>query len=386
MTETDRQAPEVAEDLAPALEVLRRDAEAVDAGEFPSAGVSSLAEAGAMGLTVDAEHGGSGPAPLDFANVVRRVAAECGSTAMVYLMHSCAAAVVAAAPPQGLPDLARGLASGRLLGTLAFSEPGSRSHFWAPVSRAESVGNAVRLSGHKSWVTSAGHADVYVASCGALDAHSGGTGAGGVDQYVVLAGTPGFEVAGSWNALGLRGNASAPMSMEVEIPATHRLGASGDGFGLMMSAVLPWFNLGNAAVSIGLARGALDSAIAHVTSSRLEHLRSSLADLPTIRAYLAKAEVRLRAAEALLADTARSMMAPDDHTMSAVLAIKAAGNETALEVTDTAMRVCGGAAFSRWLGIERRFRDARAGHVMAPTSDVLYDFLGRLMCGIDIFA
>jgi alkylation response protein AidB-like acyl-CoA dehydrogenase len=200
------------------------------------------------------------------------------------------------------------------------------------------------------------------------------------------AGTAGLDVAGGWSGLGLRGNASAPMTMEVEVPVGHRLGASGDGFGLMMSSVLPWFNLGNAAVSVGLARGALDAAVAHVRSARLEHLSVSLADLPTIRAYLAKAEVALRAAEALLAATARSMMAPDDGTMAAVLAIKAAGNETALEVTDIAMRVCGGAAFSHRLGIERRFRDARAGHVMAPTSDALYDFLGRLLCGIDLFA
>ncbi len=71
--------------------------------------------------------------------------------------------------------------------------------------------------------------------------------------------------------------------------------------------------------------------------------------------------------------------------MGAVLAVKAGGNETALSVTDTAMRVCGGAAFSEHLGIERSFRDARAGYVMAPTSDVLYEFLGRALCGLELF-
>lgn len=389
MTEIDPDPIDRPGDFARALEVLRRDAEAVDDGVFPSAGMAALADAGIMGLTVGAEQGGAGPDPARFVDVVRRLAAECGSTAMVYLMHSCATAVVSAAPPPGLPDVAAGLASGRLLGTLAYSEPGSRSHFWAPVSEAASAGSNVRLSGSKSWVTSAGHADVYVASCRAVPAQRNGTkegGSGGIDQYVLRAGTPGFEVAGNWSGLGLRGNASAPMTMDVEVREDHRLGNSGDGFGLMMGTVLPWFNLGNAAVSLGLARGAQDAAVAHVRSARLEHLSSSLADLPTIRAYLAKAEVALRAGEALLAATARSMMVPDEGTMAAVLAIKAAGNETALEVTDTAMRVCGGAAFSRRLGIERRFRDARAGHVMAPTSDALYDFLGRLMCGIDLFA
>lgn len=59
--------------------------------------------------------------------------------------------------------------------------------------------------------------------------------------------------------------------------------------------------------------------------------------------------------------------------------------QTALEVTDLAMKACGGAAFSRHLGIERHFRDARAGWVMAPTMDHLADFLGRAMTGLPLF-
>jgi len=369
--------------LAPVLAVLKRDADAVDDGAFPSGGIAALTEAGLMGLTVSTAQGGTGPDPLAFSEVVRSLAAECGSTAMVYLMHACAAAVVASAPPPGMPDLVEGLSTGRLLGTLAYSEKGSRSHFWAPVSKATVDGTQVRLTGYKSWVTSAGHADVYVASCGAVDHDAPAQLA--VDQYALLAGTPGLVPAGPWSGLGLRGNASAPMSMDVVVPPAQRLGGPGAGFGLMMTAVLPWFNLGNACVSLGLARGALDAAVAHVTGARLEHVSSSLADLPTIRAYLAKAAVSLRAAEALASETARSLAQPDEGTMAAVLAVKAAGNETGLEVTDTAMRVCGGAAFSRQVGVERRFRDSRAGYVMAPTSDMLYDFLGRLLCGMDLF-
>lgn len=81
---------------------------------------------------------------------------------MIYLMHVSAAMPVAAAPPPGLPDLLGDLAAGRALGSLAFSEAGSRSHFWAPVSQAEranGVEGGVRLNAKKSWVTAAGHAD-----------------------------------------------------------------------------------------------------------------------------------------------------------------------------------------------------------------------------------
>jgi alkylation response protein AidB-like acyl-CoA dehydrogenase len=64
-----------------------------------------------------------------------------------------------------------------------------------------------------------------------------------------------------------------------------------------------------------------------------------------------------------------------------VLGVKATANDAALSITDDAMRVCGGAAFSQHLQLERYFRDARAGHVMAPTADALYDFYGRAMTG-----
>ena len=71
--------------------------------------------------------------------------------------------------------------------------------------------------------------------------------------------------------------------------------------------------------------------------------------------------------------------------MLRVLEVKAAAGDTALTVTDTAMRVCGGAAFRKDFGVERMFRDARAAHVMAPTSDVLYDFIGKAVTGLPLF-
>lgn len=74
-----------------------------------------------------------------------------------------------------------------------------------------------------------------------------------------------------------------------------------------------------------------------------------------------------------------------DDVMLRVLEVKAAAGEAATEVTDLGMRVCGGAAFRREVGIERHFRDARAATVMAPTTDVLYDFIGRAVCGLPLF-
>jgi len=131
--------------------------------------------------------------------------------------------------------------------------------------------------------------------------------------------------------------------------------------------------------------GALSRAIGHVGQTRHLHLDSSLADLPTIRAYLARARIKADMVQALVDDTLAAIGGGRADTMLRVLEVKAAAAEAALEVTDTAMRVCGGAAFRKEAGIERLFRDARASSVMAPTSDVLYDFIGKAITGLPLF-
>jgi alkylation response protein AidB-like acyl-CoA dehydrogenase len=371
----------IGERLGSVLEVARRHAAEVDAeARFPAEAVAELRATGLLGLTVPEEQGGLGAGPVQFTEVVSRLAEACGSTAMVYLMHVSAAMPVLAAAPNGLPSLARQMARDTL-GTLAFSERGSRSHFWAPVSKSTANGGSVHMKADKSFVTSAAHAGVYIASVLKPDA------AGPLDSdlYAIPADTPGLKVGAPWRGLGLRGNASSPMEIDATVPAANRLGAPGGGFKLMMEVVLPWFNLGNAAVSIGLCRAALKATVSHASAARFDHLGESLASLPTIRAQLSRMQVAVDSSDAYLRAAAASVAAPDDGTLLKVLSIKAAANDTALTVTDAAMRVCGGAAFSGRLGIDRVFRDARAGHVMAPTADVLYDFIGKAITGQPLF-
>jgi alkylation response protein AidB-like acyl-CoA dehydrogenase len=381
MSVVEKSATSVEERLNAVLEVARRHAGDVDAAaRFPSESVAELRATGLLGLTVPAEHGGLGAGPVQFAEVVSRLAEACGSTAMVYLMHVSAVMPVLAGLPAGLPGLARQMAEQKL-GTLAFSERGSRSHFWAPVSKSTARGDSVQMRADKSFVTSAGHADVYVASVLTPDA----SGPLESDLYAIPADTPGLKVGAPWRGLGLRGNASSPIEIDAVVPIANRLGGPAGGFKLMMEVVLPWFNLGNAAVSIGLCRAALKATVTHAGGARLDHLGESLADLPTIRAQLARMQIAVDSSDAYLRAAAASVAAPDDGTSLKVLSIKAAANDTALTVTDAAMRVCGGAAFSGRLGVDRVFRDARAGHVMAPTADVLYDFIGKAITGQALF-
>jgi len=371
----------IIERLAPVLEVAAQHAAAVDAdARFPTEAVAALRQSGLLGLTVAPDQGGLGGTPRDFVEVASSLAASCGSTAMVYLMHVSSMMPVAAAPPSGRPGLVGEMASGEVLGSLAFSEKGSRSHFWAPVSRQVRSNGSISLSAAKSWVTSASQADLLVSS--AL------TPEGGIidsDLFAIPHETSGVTTGGPWRGMGLRGNDSRPIDLEVTIPVDWRLGSPGEGFRLMMEVVLPWFNLGNAAVSLGLATAAAEAAVRHCRGARLEHLDETLAGLPTIRAQLAKMHIRLDVTRTYLHTVAASLASPDETTQLRVLASKAWANDAALEVTDTAMRVCGGAAFSQHLAIDRFFRDARAGHVMAPTADALYDFYGKAITGQPLF-
>jgi len=360
------------------LSVVDPAADTVDReGLFPRAAVDAMGEAGLLGLLSAPEVGGLGGSLADASWVVSRLAQVCGSTAMVVTMHYCATAVI---EKHGSDHLRHEIASGRHLSTLAFSESGSRSHFWAPVSEAVADGDGFLLTGCKAMVTSAVEANSYVWSSRPVAAQGAST------IWLVASDNPGLTQPKPFDGLGLRGNASAPIAADhARVSSSARLGEDGEGFAIMMETVLPVFSVLNASCSLGLMESAVSRASAHVGHTRLEHLGSSLAELPTLRAYLARARLRADMVKALLGDTLDAMDQGRHDTTLRVLEIKAAAAEAALEVTDIAMRVCGGAAFRKDVAIERLFRDARAASVMAPTSDVLLDFIGKAVCGLPLF-
>ena len=354
---------------------------------FSTDAVEALGRAGLLGLLLPSDVGGAALGPRAVADVITALAEVDASVAMVFLMHTVASASVAAAPrTPALENVLKDMAAGTHLSTLAFSEAGSRSHFWAPVSRAESLnGSGVRLGARKSFVTSAGHAQSYVAS--ALSPT--GTGATDSTLYLVLAGCEGLTVSGAWDGLGLRGNASSPMLLDgCIVPPEMRLTEDGGGFPAMLNTILPLFNLGQAAVALGLCRAVVAATIRHLGTAKFEHMGSaSLGEaLPTLRAQLATMQIETDGLSARIDDAIGHLERPGELTMLRVLEVKAAAGETAIAVTSQAMRVCGGAAFSRQTGIERFFRDAQAGAVMAPTSDVLREFIGRALLGLPLFA
>ena len=356
------------------------------AGRFSTEAVEALGESALLGLLLPVDFGGAGLGPRTFAVVMATFAEADASVAMVYLMHILGTATIAAARPgvaQALAPILQEIGAGRHLSTLAFSEAGSRSHFWAPISRAHRNGDSVRISAKKSWVTSAGHAHSYVVSALAPE------GAGPTDStlYLLGADTPGLSIAGPWDGLGLRANASAPIALDdCKVAFDFQLTDDGAGFPAMLNVVLPLFCLGTAAVALGLCRAAVAGTVSHLKSAKFEHLGQSLGEsLPTLRAQLAAMQIDTDGLSARIDDLVEHLEQPRETTMLRVLETKAAAGEIAISVTSTAMRVCGGAAFSKHLSIERLFRDAHAGAVMAPTGDVLREFIGKSLLGMPLF-
>lgn len=379
---TAEQEAIVAKARAIATGIIAADAADVDAqGRFPAEGMRALAEAGLWGLLVPGELGGLGQGLRTLAAVVDEIAQRCASTAMIFMMHNCGVNCYLADPVKFETEL-RAAAAGQHLSTLAFSEKGSRSQFWAPVSRAVagSSGSGVTLSADKSWVTSAGIADGIVSSCGSAS----GT---GPSVYLVKKDDPGLTISGGWNSLGMRGNQSNPMTLtEVALEnATRLIGVDGKGDDIMLGKALPVFQICQGAIGVGIAEAAFAATQKHLTAHGFEHTGTKLMDLPNLRARLAAIRIETDKARAYLAAVLDKLESGAADAMLHVLAVKSSSAETAVHVTDVAMRACGGAAFSKHLGIERAFRDARAAVVMAPTTDHLLEFIGRVHVGLPLF-
>lgn len=354
----------------------RVDADAV----FPEETIAAARSAGLLGLISSPDVGGHGLGPREAGMVIERLARECPSSAMVMTMHYSGTSVLEA---YGSEAVRRDVAVGKHLSTLAFSETGSRSHFWAPVSSARDDGADIVLDARKSWVTSAREASAFVWSSKPVAGEEAST------LWLVPNGIDGLQHEGRFDGLGLRGNDSTPVTASsVRIPETSRLGDDGAGFGIMMQTVLPIFSLLISGGSLGIAEALVQRTTEHAAGTKYAHIRdgNALCDLPTIRATIARMRIQVDMAKALWLDTFAAIESGREDAQLRVLEAKAAAGETAASVADAAMRVCGGIAFRKEVGVERLFRDARAAMVMAPTSDQLYDFIGRAVCDMPLFS
>lgn len=362
-------------------DVIAPNAARVDAQRvFPTDNFHAIAKSGLLGLMVPEASGGSGANLSAFVDVCEEIGRGCASTAMCYLMHGCATAVIAAkATEDQAARWLRPIADGRLIATLAFSERGTGAHFYNPEIQAH-LNGAYLLSGKKSFVTSGGHADLYLALVKASP------GSEGLDVVVLEKGAVGLSFDGTWDGLGMAGNSSVQMVLDqVSVPLDHAIGGEGAGADLVFGVVAPTFLVGVAAVNVGIGQAALDAAVKHATTRTYPPDGKSLATIQAIQFYLAEMKIATDGARGLLQRAAKLADAGDPSALPAVMEAKIAASDAAIDVTNKAMQVCGGQGYSRGLPIERHLRDGRASSVMAPTTEVLKEWLGKILCGLPLF-
>lgn len=343
---------------------------------FPQQSIDALAEAGALGLLVPAEHGGAGGGLAALAEACEVVGGADASAGMVFLMHAVTSATIAGGGGERAADLLGRMADGELLGTLAFSERGTGAHFYAPELRVQRGSGGLRISGRKSFTTSGGHADVMLVLVqGERE---------GLDCYVVGKDAEGVSFDGEWLGLGMAGNASVAVNFDgVAVGDEDRIGAAGAAGAMVFGVVAPTFLAGLAAVNVGIAQAATSAAVGHAASRRYPD-GTALAELPTIQHQLAEMDLQTRSARTLLAEAARLGDAGDELALVALMEAKVACTDTGPRVTQLALEVCGGQAYTPALPIERHLRDARAGAVMAPTNGVLKTWIGKALAGLPV--
>ena len=343
---------------------------------FPDDRLSALGEVGALGLLVPGERGGVGGGLVALAAACEAIGGACASTGMVFLMHSVTAATVAGGGGASAAGLLEGMASGEVLGTLAFSERGTGAHFYAPELRAERRGDSVQVSGRKAFVTSGGHADVMLVLLQSEDE--------GLDCYAVRKDAPGVRFDGRWEGLGMRGNSSIAVELEdVVLDDDARIGGAGGGAGLVFGVVAPTFLVGLAAVNVGIAQAALSRALEHAKSRRYPD-GSALVEVATVQHALADMDIDVRAARTLLQEAARLGDSGDEGALVPLMEAKILCTDVGARVTQAALEVCGGQGYTPALPVERHLRDARAGAVMAPTNGVLRTWTGKAIAGLPV--
>lgn len=370
-------ADEILEAIDGSVAAVAANAPAVDAeGRFPDDSLDILADIGAFGLVASPDFGGAGGSLTQLARACEAIGGACASTGMVFLMHSVTVATLQGGGGAAAEAAVRDVVETRALGTLAFSERGTGAHFYAPELKAtKNDDGSVRVSGTKSFVTSGGQADYYLVLVQSDE---------GSDAYLLGRNDSGVTWQGNWWGLGMAGNSSISLTLDdVSFTPDKMVGAAGKAAELIFGVVAPWFLVGLSAVNVGIAQTASTAAANHA-KNRTYDSGGSLAEVQYIQHLVADMDMTTRKARLLLHNAAGLGDAGDPGALVPIMEAKVASTEAAEDVTGLAMTATGGQGYTPSLPVERHFRDARAGAVMAPTNAVLRNWIGKALTGLPV--
>ncbi len=343
-----------------------------------------MQQAGVGGLVVPVEKGGLGHGLLALAQACETLGKECASTAICFGMHCVASAVIAAkSTPEQDERYLRPIGAGEHFTTLALSEAGSGSQFYFPQARLqERDDRTYAVTGEKTFVTNGGHADSYVISTGVP-----GAARGEFSCVTVDADAANLRWGAAWRGFGMRGNASRSLELrETEIPRANLLGSHGDELWYVFNVIAPYFLAAMAGTYLGVADAAFSEARLHLRRRTYAATGRSLAGEAVVQHRLGRLWARLESARRLTYYAAMQGDSGGADALPAILSSKAEVAEAAVDVVNEAMTLSGGIAYAENAKLQRHLRDARAAHVMAPPTDILRTWTGRVLLDLPLLS
>lgn len=360
--------------ISPCAEQVDRDC------LWPRHAMEALAAEGLLGLQVPQALGGHGQGLVALSTLTEMIGKACPSSALCFGMHCVGTAVIAAKATRFHQDeYLRPIAEGEHITSLALSETGTGAHFYLPETSLRASGSDFILNGTKQFVTNGGQAHSYVVSTVAA---GDDTEVGDFSCLVVDHDTSGMEWLGPWQGFGMRGNSSRGVRFsEARVPQVNLLGEKGDQVWFVFEVVAPYFLMAMAGTYLGIAQSALDAASEHLRSRRYSHSDEALADAVTLQRRFAEMWIAVEKTRSLVHEAATRGDLGHPDALPFILACKADAGETAVRLANEAMTICGGMAYGENSRVGQMLRDARASHVMAPTTDMLMDWTGRALLG-----
>ena len=383
----DRQLPseEAADLLALTTELVERElipaaAEEEAEGRFPREAVRLLGRSGLLGLPYPEEYGGGGQPYEVYLQVLEELAAGRLTVGMGVSVHTLACHALATfGSEQQKQDWLPAMLGGELLGAYCLSEPQSGSDAAALTTRAVresgdgTQGDFYSVTGTKAWITHGGVADFY-----STMVRTGGPGAAGISVLLVPADTPGVSAGAPEHKMGLKGSPTALVYFDgARVPAERLIGAEGQGFSIALSA-LDSGRLGIAACAVGVARAALDYAVAYART-RTQFGRP-IAEFQGLSFMLADMATAVEAGRALYLSAARRRDAGLAFGKEAAMA-KLFCTDAAMRVTTDAVQVLGGYGYTADHPVERYMREAKVLQIVEGTNQIQRMVIGRRLTG-----
>lgn len=334
--------------------------------KFPEETIKELSEMGIFGIGFPEEEGGSGFDTLSYIIAVEELSRVDGSHGITLAAH-CSLGVwpiwAFGTPAQKAKYMPK-VCSGEYLSSFGLTEPGAGSDAGGTRTTAVLDGDHWVLNGTKQFITNATYAGVLVCTA---KTDKEAKGSRGISAFLVETDAPGFSLGKKENKLGFRASDTRELIFEdCRIPADALLGEEGRGFPIFMKT-LDGGRISIAALSLGIAQGALDAAVPYAMQRK--QFGQPISDFEMIQSYLADMQTEITAARHLTYHAARLKDLKRPHTMESAMA-KYYASEVAMRVTTLAIQIHGGYGYTKDYPVERYFRDAKLCQIGEGTSEV----------------